>query len=151
MILDIAENIENYFDPGDDVYNAVEFVTNFDLTQPDGTYPIDGEDVFAIVQSVTTEGASDREFEAHRKFIDVQMVLEGIERQDVANVNDNIRITKDYDEDKDAMFFEEPELFSTMIMQPGMFVIYTPTDGHRPCCSIGSPKNIRKVCVKIKI
>ena len=151
MIFDTADNIENYFDKDDDIYIAVDFAKNFDLSQPDGTYPIDGDNIFAIVQSVTTKNAEDRQFEAHRKYIDVQMVLVGSERQDAAFINDGIEITKDYDEKTDAMFFEEPELFSTMIMQPGMFVIYTPTDGHRPCCCIDSPMGIRKVCVKIKI
>jgi YhcH/YjgK/YiaL family protein len=151
MIFDIAENIENYFDPGDDIYTAVEFVNNFDPSQPDGTYPIDGDDIFAIVQSVTTEDAGARQFEAHRKFIDVQMVLDGIERQDFATVNEITQITKDYDEQTDAMFFEEPEIFSTLTMTPGMFVVYAPSDGHRPCCNIDGPKNLRKVCVKIKI
>ena len=151
MIFDIADNIENYFEPGDDVYAAIEFVTNFDMTKPDGTYEIDGEDVFAIVQTVTTENASDRQFECHQKFIDVQMVLQGLERQDVTTVDDNIRITEHYDESTDAMFFETPELFSTLIMKPGMFVVYTPSDGHRPCCAIDSGKEIRKVCVKIRI
>jgi YhcH/YjgK/YiaL family protein len=151
MIFDIADNIGNYFEPGDDIYTAVEFVNNFDPSQPDGTYPIDGDNIFAIVQSVTTENASQRKFEAHRKFIDVQMVLDGTERQDAAFVNDSIEITKKYDDQNDAMFFNEPKTFSTLTMTPGMFVVYTPTDGHRPCCSIDGPKNIRKVCVKIKI
>jgi YhcH/YjgK/YiaL family protein len=151
MIFDIADNIENYFEPGDDVFNAIEFVTNFDMTKPDGTYPIDGEDVFAIVQTVTTENASERQFESHQKFIDVQMVLQGLERQDVTTVDDSVKITQHYDESNDAMLFEEPELFSTLIMKPGMFVIYTPSDGHRPCCCVNGPQDIRKVCVKIRI
>ena len=48
MIFDVADNIENYFEPGDDVFNAIEFVANFDMTKPDGTYEIDGEDVISI-------------------------------------------------------------------------------------------------------
>ena len=117
----------------------------------DGVIEIDGEDVFAIVQTVTTEDASERQFECHQKFIDVQMVLQGLERQDVTTVDDNVKITEHYNEESDAMLFKEPELFSTLIMKPGMFVVYTPSDGHRPCCSIDSPCEIRKVCVKIKI
>ena len=114
MIFDVADNIENYFESGDDVFNAIEFVSNFDMTKPDGTYPIDGEDVFAIVQTVTTENASERQFESHQKFIDVQMVLQGLERQDVTTVDSDITITEHYDESTDAMSFETSGLFSTL-------------------------------------
>ena len=152
MIYDKAGNIDNYCDKGDAIYQAVRFVLDFDLTQPDGKYEIQGSDVFAIVQNVTTKPAKEKLFEAHRDYIDVQMVLEGCERQDVALFDSNdIEVTQEYDSQKDVMLFNEPKYFSTIIMTPGMFVVYGPDDGHRPCCSIGKPEDIRKVCVKVKI
>ena len=152
MIYDSVESIYDYCDEDDAILRAVQYVCDFDLSQPDGKYEIQGDDIFAIVQSATTEPAEDRLFEAHQEYIDVQMVLEGRERQDVVLLdNEDIEIVQEYDSEKDLMFFKTPENYSSIIMKPGMFVVYSPTDGHRPCCSIGKHQNIRKVCVKIRI
>jgi len=152
MIYDNIENIETYGDETNEIYKALQFVCDFDLSQPDGKYEIEGDDMFAIVQSVTTEAADEKLFEAHQDFIDVQMILEGCERQDVVLLNgQDIEVEQEYDQEKDLMFFNAPEHYSTLIMKPGMFVVYCPTDGHRPGCCIGNPQKIRKVCVKIRV
>jgi len=152
MIYDSTENVECYCDETDAIYRAVQFVRDFDLSLPDGKYEIEGGNIFAMVQSVTTESAEGKLFEAHQDYIDVQAVLQGCERQDVVPLaSEDIKIMQEYDSRKDLMLFEVPEHFSTIIMKPGMFAVYGPDDGHRPCCSVGDPQDIRKVCVKIKI
>jgi biofilm protein TabA len=152
MIYDSVENIEAYCEEGDAIYRAVQFVRDFDATQGDGKYEIEGDDIFAIIQSVRTSAAEEKVFEAHQDYVDVQMVLEGCERHDVVLLgSEDIEVVAEYDSEKDVMFFNGPEHFSSIIMKPGMFVVYGPGDGHRPCCSIGEPSDIRKVCVKIRI
>jgi biofilm protein TabA len=152
MIFDTIENIDTYADQADLIFAAVDFVLNFDMSQPDGKYPIEGDDMYAIVQSVTTGDAEEKLFEAHQDHVDVQMVLSGEERQDVVLLHgQEINVAKEYDKEKDAIFFTPPEMFSSVIMTPGKFVVYAPSDAHRPCCAVREPQNIRKVCVKIKI
>ena len=152
MIYDTVENIDTYADQADLIFAAVDFVLNFDLSKPDGTYPIAGDDMFAIVQSVTTGDADEKLFEAHQDHIDVQMILNGAERQDVVLLHgQKMSIAKEYDKENDAILFDPPEMFSSVMMTPGKFVVYAPSDAHRPCCQVTEPKNIRKVCVKIKI
>ncbi|MCK4888061.1 MAG: YhcH/YjgK/YiaL family protein [Planctomycetes bacterium] len=152
MIYDSVENVDTYCDEDDAITIAVEFVDNFDISQPDGKYEIDGDEVFAIVQTVTTADANEKSFEAHENYVDVQMVLEGAERHDVALLDiEDLEIEQDYDSEKDVIFFKAPEHFSTIITKPGIFVVYGPDDAHRPCCCIDKSETIRKVCVKIKI
>ena len=152
MIYDSVENIATYCDEDDAIAIAVDFVDNFDLSQPDGRYEIHGDEVFALVQTLTTADASEKRFEAHDNYVDVQMVLEGVERHDVVLFDvEDLEIEQEYDCEKDVMFFKTPEHFSTLIMKPDMFVVYGPDDVHRPCCCIDKPETIRKVCVKIKI
>lgn len=152
MIYDSIENIGSYGDQADAISKAVRFVRDFDRALPDGKYEIDGGDIFALVQSVRTGTAKEKLFEAHRIYIDVQMVLEGWERQDVILLDsEDIAVSQEYEREKDLMLFEEPQHYSTIIMKPGMFVVYGPGDGHRPGCSMGEPQDIRKVCVKIKL
>ena len=152
MIYDNVENIEVYCEQDDPIYKAVQYVLDLDLKLDDGKYEIEGDEIFALLQSVTTGPAQEKVFEAHQKFLDVQMVLDGCERQDVILLGDaDIEVTQEYDSEKDVMFFKADEDFSTVIMKPGMFVVYGPDDGHRPGCSVGESEDIRKVCVKIKI
>jgi len=152
MIYDSIENIEIYCEQDDPIYKAVAFAGEFDTDKPDGTYPIEGDDIFAIVQSVTTENAEDKLFEAHQDFIDVQFVLDGCERQDVYLLDEeDVDVVKPYDAEKDVMFFKAGAFFSTVILRPGQFVVYGPQDGHCPCCLVSRSKKIRKVCVKIRI
>ncbi len=153
MIYDSVENLATYCDIEDPIYKAVRFVVEFDPSQDDGTYPIDGEDIFAIVQSVNTKDAKENPFESHEKYLDVQMVLAGEERHDIALMDTTqMDTTSEYDQEKDVTFYNAPEGFATVIMKPGAFVVYGPSDIHRPGCSIGETSKIaRKVCVKIKL
>ncbi len=52
---------------------------------------------------------------------------------------------------KDVMLFSDPTVYSSLVMRPGAFVVYGPTDMHKPCCQLDVSKDIRKVCVKIRI
>ncbi len=151
VIYDSCDNVQKYSPPGDSIWRAVRFVLTFDKSLPDGRYEIDGDNVFAIVQTATTRPAAEKLFEAHRAYIDVQMVLDGSERHDVAlRGAQDLRTVGEYDSDKDIIFFSQPPQFSTIIMNPGMFAVYGPEDAHRPCCAVGGHTVIRKVCVKIK-
>jgi len=47
MIYDSVENVDTYCDEDDAITIAVDFVNNFDISQPDGKYEIDGDEVFA--------------------------------------------------------------------------------------------------------
>lgn len=47
------------------------------LALPVGNVPIDGEEIYANVQSYTTMTPEDCPFEAHRKYFDIQYVAEG--------------------------------------------------------------------------
>jgi len=150
MIYDNVENIGFYADKEGAIGKAVEFVREFDPAKPDGRYEI-ADGIHATVQSVNTRPAEERNFEAHRQYVDVHIVLEGSERLDVAApVGEDVKLVQEYDGQKDLVFFTKPKDYSTIILKPGWFAVFFPADGHRPCCSVGEPQAIRKVCVKIK-
>jgi len=151
MIFDSVENVDCYGGQSDAITKAVQFVMAFDPSQPDGKYPIEGENIFALVQSVETGSPDGKPFEAHQKFLDVHIVLDGQERQDVVLMNRaEAELVQDYSEQNDALLFRTDD-FSTVILKPGMFALYGPSDGHRPCLCLNAPEKIRKVCVKIKL
>ena len=51
-----------------------------------GKIPIQGDQVFALVQDNTTKPRAQGTWEAHRKYIDVQFVAAGVEEMGYANI-----------------------------------------------------------------
>ena len=53
--------------------------TDFESMEP-GTYPIDGDDIYAEVKDLDTAPAEERKMETHKRYIDVQYVVTGKEK-----------------------------------------------------------------------
>lgn len=69
--------------------------------------------------------------EAHRRYIDIQLVLEGTERISWRARRDCRNAIQSYDPDRDIEFYSDPP--STWIdLQPGEFAIFFPDDAHAP-------------------
>lgn len=150
MIYDKLENISNYFNSDSDFVKAIDFITVFNADN--GKYPIDGNDLIVNVDSYKTSPESTKVFEAHRKYIDIQVMLEGTEIQGVTPLdNKNLTITEDYDCDRDVIFFDTDSDYSRILLSPGEFVVYFPGDCHKPGCSVDHDCNVRKIVAKIAV
>ena len=78
MIYDTLENLSNYAALLPGLEKAAAFLSRTDLAQlPDGRVEIDGDRVFANIQTYATKHIDMRGFEAHRKYVDVQVVIGG--------------------------------------------------------------------------
>jgi YhcH/YjgK/YiaL family protein len=152
MIYDNFENISLYCQKSSKLYRAIKFARDFNLSQPDGEYEVEGRDIFAKVQSYTTQKAEQRVFEAHRKYYDIQVMRLGSEHQDVyVGKETEFKSLTEYNKQKDVIKLESPQLFSSIIVSPGKFAVYYPNDIHRPNCCIHAPANVRKICMKVKL
>lgn len=82
MIFDKMENIADYFEDLPLLEKVAEFVRDFNENgKEDGTYEIDGDKVFAIISSYRTKPQTpEMMFEAHKKYMDVQYIVTGIEK-----------------------------------------------------------------------
>lgn len=118
---------------------------------PAGRYDIDGDRMYVLVQQLTTEPAEVRLAEAHRKYIDIQLLLSGKELIRAARDSGNNEIIADELHDRDKLSYREVEHESDIVLLPGMFAVFFPADIHRPCCSIEHSTYIRKAVVKIDI
>jgi biofilm protein TabA len=150
MIYDTFENMGLYCKEGDKLYKAIKYAMEFDLSQPDGDYEVDGKDMIAKVQSYETSPAEQRKFESHVDYFDVQILREGCERQDVALAAELEPLTP-YDSDKDVTKFAAPDTYSSIVMEPGKFAVFYPQDVHRPNCDLTGTCKVRKICMKVKI
>ncbi|MCK4982844.1 MAG: YhcH/YjgK/YiaL family protein [Victivallaceae bacterium] len=150
MICDTFKNIGLYFKEGDALHTAVTYARDFDFSIPDGEYEVQGRDIFAKVMTCQTFPAPERKFEAHKKYIDVQVILEGKERMDVS-IDQELEVTDEYDKDSDFIMFKSDDGYSSLMMKPGKFVIFFPDDIHRPNCNVNGTNTVRKICMKVKV
>ena len=150
MIYDILGNVKHYFDKNSRLFKALTFVDNFDASQEDGRYEIDGDNIYALVMTYQTGPAGEGPFEAHKKYIDVQALIQGSEGADIA-LEHNLEITKPYSQSSDDMLFAAPHRYSSLVMKPGGFAVFYPQDIHRPGRQLDGEETVRKIVVKVSL
>lgn len=148
MIIDNLKNIEKYKEISPKV---VEFLKTLSKDTPVGHYEIE-DGTFANVDVYTTKLRKDCKLEAHKNYIDIQMLLDGVEELDYAAV-EGLKISEAYDENRDVMFFETPQkLLDTVILQGDKFAFIYPHEAHQPqMAQCGQPQEVKKVVVKIRV
>ncbi|BET69145.1 YhcH/YjgK/YiaL family protein [Opitutales bacterium ASA1] len=122
----------------------------FDAATPDGRHDIDGERHFALVQTVPTAPAAEKQFEAHRRYIDIQYVVSGDEIMLHAPLA-GLREIAPFDPTRDVGFFHDPSSATALRVPPGSFAVFFPHDAHKPCCCPSSPGTVRKIVLKIEV
>ena len=126
---------------------AFAFLKNNDLNKiAKGKYPIDGENVIASVTTDSTKNFDKTNWESHRKYIDIQYVINGEELMGVYPVA-KATVTREYDEKKEsANYSADGKLYSAT---PGTFFIFFPSDAHRPNITPGGNKVDKKIVIKV--
>ena len=108
---------------------------------------LDGDKVFAMIQHYDTKPKEQGVWEAHRKYIDIQYVVEGQELMGYANL-EHLK-AGDYNDEKDYLLLKGEG--SYVLMKPGTFVILTPQDAHIPQVAVDVPQPVKKVVVKVAV
>lgn len=129
---------------------AAEFLTGNDLMSLGlGRYEITQEGTYANVQEYETKDSS--RFEAHRNYIDIQVVVSGREHIFVSSLKDLSLCVREYDPVADIEFFATSADSRPVLADSSNWVVLFPSDGHMPCISAGEPSFIRKIVVKIPV
>ncbi len=113
-----------------------------------GSYRIAGDSVRVIVQQYDTRDVEELNYEAHRKYIDLQYVISGKELISVAGLDQYSTIVKPYDEMEDIGFYDVNE---GVLRQADdqLFFIFFPDDAHMPCIKDGERLPVKKIVFKI--
>ena len=128
---------------------AFAYLKNTDLkTLANGRHVIDGDNVYAIVTEAPSKDYDKTAFESHRKYIDLQYVIEGEERMAKTTVS-SLAVNKPYDEAADIAYYTgEGKIYA---VPAGTFMLFFPTEAHRPNITTGGNKVVKKIVIKIKI
>jgi YhcH/YjgK/YiaL family protein len=148
MILDILANADRYAALHPLFARAFEFLRGSGLqTLVPGRYAIDGERLFAIVEEAAGRSREDARLECHRKYIDIQLVLNGTDEMGWKPQCDCREPVDDYSAGRDIQFFRDAPA-DWIAVAPGAFCIFFPQDAHAPLVGAAG---IRKVVVKIAV
>jgi biofilm protein TabA len=120
--------------------------TDFFAMAP-GRYNLIGEDLIVIVEQVPAKTKEIAKLEAHRKYIDIQLVLEGNETMGWKPLADCLNPVREHSEERDIRFFHDAPA-SYVPVPPDHFCIFFPEDAHAPLVGSGT---IRKVIFKVAI
>lgn len=131
---------------------AVDFLLKPETAMlADGTYQIDGNQVYAQVQTYTTAEPPKILFEAHRRYIDLQYIVEGQEVINCLNLED-IEIVRPYDEKVDICFGTgSMKNCVPLYMKQGDMAVFFPEHAHAPKLPFDRPQKVKKIVVKISV
>lgn len=149
MIVDKLKNAEQYYCLGERIRKAFKYLQENDLSRLDeGKHSIDGEDLYILVLRYDSKPMEEGKWEAHRKYTDIQYIVDGREKMGYASI-DEMKVVQDYDESKDILFAEGKGSF--IDIDKGMFALFAPNDAHMPGIMENNPQKISKVVVKVRI
>jgi biofilm protein TabA len=132
------------------IETALAYLRNTDFSKMEvGRYSLDGESMFAIVQTPLTQTWESGKPEFHARYIDIQYLLEGEELIGYAIANDTLAKTHDQLVERDIAFVAPINGESKLYLTPGMFAIFYPGELHKPCRAINQAMTIKKVVIKI--
>lgn len=130
---------------------AFEFLKNTDLdTISPGKYILDGENLFVSVTESAIKPFEETKWEAHKKYIDIQYVIQGKEKMGIIPV-EKVSVLDIFDEAKDLGFYTAPEKEAKYHeATPEAFLVFFPGDAHRPAIRVAGFDANKKLVVKIK-
>lgn len=145
MITDNIKNLKNYNIVSEEV---LKFLSNLTKKSEVGHYEIDNNS-YANIDVYNTKPIENCKFEAHKKYIDIQILLDGVEELDYISI-DSLKVNEKYDGNRDVMFFDTPSKTpDTLQLEPFKFALIYPHEAHRP--QMGDGQRVKKVVVKIAV
>lgn len=151
MIYDAIKNAGRYAGLGERFQSAFNYLQSTDLSRmPVGRYAIDGEDVYIMVQEIALKPWREGRWEAHCRYADIQIVIDGHERMGFCAA-EGLNIKTPYEPESDVLFYEEAQ-GNDCTLKAGEMMIFFPQDAHRPCMQADEgPACVRKAVVKVRL
>lgn len=146
MIYDTLDHLDRYEGIHPGVMQGLRFLAETDFSKVDWSRKeLDGEKLFAFIQEYETKPVNDTP-EAHRKYIDIQYLVEG---EELVGVGPLETMTEEVEAkpENDIWFYHGPT--SQLPIGNRRFLVLFPEDVHAPCIIAGAPSTVRKCVVKV--
>lgn len=148
MVVDKLDQAEKHFGLHPAFQKAFAFLRQDSLNDlAPGRHDIDGDRLYCMISRGPGKKRTEARLEAHRKYIDIQYILEGTDEMGWKPAASCGIPDGDYDENKDVIFYRDKPRKWTKI-PAGSFAIFFPRDAHAPMVGDGE---IRKAVVKVAV
>ncbi len=129
---------------------AFHFLKSAKLKElPLGKQELEGKHLFVSVAEYYGKQKSEAFYESHKKYLDIQYIIEGEELMGLTTL-DKVIVKTPYNEGNDITFYDF-DGGSYLKATPEKFFLFFPEDVHRPSIATGDSVLIRKIVVKILI
>lgn len=138
-----------------DLYNISpeikNFLLNIDKDIKAGKYEI-SENAYINIDEYETRDENTIKLEAHRKYIDIQFLIDGAERIYTTDI-EGLEVSEKYSDEKDVEFYQTPKRpLNLSYLTKNKFILLYPDDAHSPCINFDNlSRKVKKAVVKIKI
>ncbi len=142
MIYDKIENIERY--------DLLSQIKDFDVKNyQKGKFNISGDTFFGIGLEYNTKNETECLWEAHKKYLDIHLILEG---EEIINISETstMKPTMDFDLENDYCLFEGKKQ-QTICLQKGEFLALYPNECHQTAVKTEEVSSVKKIVFKIEL
>ena len=142
MIYDKFKNISRY--------GNLNQIAEFNLKNyQKGRFDINDETFFGIGLEYNTKNEIECLWEAHQKYLDIHVILEG---EEVINISETstMKQTMDFDNENDYQLFEGTKQHH-ICLRKGEFLALYPNECHQTAVKLEEASFVKKIVFKIKL
>ena len=109
-----------------------------------------GQGIFALEQIFETKEIKDCFYESHKKYVDIQIMLEGYEIMHLFDISSDKASFLSYDEQTDFCIYDvKNEIVTSLFMTPGDTYVFFPNDGHLGMLKNNDKSFVKKTVIKV--
>lgn len=109
---------------------------------------LQGDQVYCTRFTYETIPQEESFFEAHRRYLDIHIMVEGEERVDVNRPED---LTLTEAQEGNDFYAYQGESWHSAVLRPGAFLVVFPGDAHRIKVQVDGPRSVSKAVFKVCI
>ena len=110
------------------------------------TMALEGDALYVTRFTYETLPLEDTFFEAHRRYLDVHLMVAGEERVDLASPEGLTLF-----EQRGDFYAYRGEAEQSLVLRPGSFLVVFPEDAHRIKIQVNGPETVSKVVFKVLV
>lgn len=130
------------------IETAVSYIKSLDFDElPTGRYDL-SDGIFYSVQEYTTKPVEECKFESHKRYIDIQWIVNGTEKIFIADTK-KLETLIEYDEEKDIKFWKTGKDCCSCVLSDNSYIILYSDDAHMPGVCVTKPESVKKIVIKI--
>lgn len=107
--------------------------------------------IYANFDKSLTESINDRKMEFHKDYLDVHIMLNGVEKIGFYQspiCDQDIELCP-FDKTKDLGFVKDREQTNYLTLTENSFAVFFPGELHKPLCSVVDDISVRKIVLKV--